>query len=121
MLAHIGHLRDHFQRFVTHILRMRGSETDAYSRSSFGHRAEQHREGDDFTCRLLKTVGIDVLPQKCDFLVAFCHQVRHFVEDTFHVTAALASTGVGHDTVGTEIVTATHDRHESGDMIAADT
>ena len=29
--------------------------------------------------------------------------------------------GVGHDTVGTEIVTATHDRHESGDMIAADT
>jgi len=40
---------DHFQRFVTHILRMRGSETDAYSRSSFGHRTEQHREGDDFT------------------------------------------------------------------------
>mgnify|MGYP000908596721 CR=1 FL=1 len=114
--ADIGHRGHDLQQAVAHILGMRGGEPHAQQRRDRRHAAHQLREID-----VARTVGIDVLPQKCDFLVAFCHQVRHFVEDTFHVTAALASTGVGHDTVGTEIVTATHDRHESGDMIAADT
>ena len=100
---------------------MRGGETDTHARSSFGYGAEQHREGNDFACRLLKTVRVDVLPQQGDFLVAFRHEVSDFVEDTFYVTAALTSTGVGDDAIGAEVVTATHDGHKSGDMIAADT
>ena len=121
MLAHIGHLRDHFQRFIAHILRMGGRETDTYTRSRLRHSTQQHRESDCLARRFLKTVGVDVLSQQCHLLITFRHQVSHFVQDTLYITATLAPASIGHDTVGTEIVTATHDRHESGDMIAADT
>ena len=56
MFTYIRHLRNHLQRFVTHILRMGSRETNTYPRSGFGHCSEQHREGNHFSCRSLKTV-----------------------------------------------------------------
>ena len=121
MLAHIGNLRDHFKRFIAHILRMGGRETDTYTRSRLRHSTQQHRESDCLARRFLKTVGVDVLSQQCHLLITFRHQVSHFVQDTLYITATLAPASIGHDTVGTEVVATAHDGHESGNMVAADT
>ena len=121
MFTHIRNLRNHFQRFITHILRMGSRETNTHSRSSLGHCSEQHRESNHFACRSFKTVRVDVLPQQGDFLIAFRHEVCYFIQDAFYVTAALASTSIGHDTIGAEVIAATHDGYKTRNMIAADT
>ena len=121
MFTHIRNLRNYFQRFITHILRMGSRETNTHSRSSLGHCSEQHRESNHFACRSFKTVRVDVLPQQGDFLIAFRHEVCHFIQDAFYVTAALASTSIGHDTIGAEVIAATHDGYKTRNMIAADT
>ena len=56
-----------------------------------------------------------------DFLIAFRHEVCYFIQDAFYVTAALASTSIGHDTIGAEVIAATHDGYKTRNMIAADT
>ena len=121
MLAHIRHLGDHFQRFIAHILRMGSRETDAHARSSFGHRTEQHREGNHFARRLLEPVRVDILPQQGNFLITFGNKVGHFIQNTFHITAAFASACIRHDTVGAEVIASAHDGYKSGNVVAADT
>ena len=63
-------------------------------------------------------VGVDVLAEEGDLFVTAGLQVAHFVEDGLHVTAALASAGIGHDAVGAEIITTAHDGHETADRTA---
>ena len=69
--------------------------------------------------RLLEAVGIDVLSQQGDFFITLCHEVGHFIEDAFHITATLTATGVGNDAVSTEIIAPTHDGDEAGDVVSA--
>ena len=120
VLAYVGHVGDDLESFVAHVFRVRGGETDTYARRCLCHSAQQHWEGNRLSVRLLEAVGIDVLSQQGNFLVTLCHEVGHFIEDAFHITAALAATGVGNDAVGTEIVATTHNGHEAGDVVSAD-
>ena len=113
MLAYIGNLCDDFQCFVTHILRVRGSETDTYPRCGLSHSAEQHRESNNLPIRFLKTVGIYILSQQGDFLITFSHEVGHFVKDAFHITTTLTPTGIGNNAIRTEVITSTHDGHKT--------
>ena len=121
MLAHVRYPGNYFQRFVTHILRMGSRETDTYARSSFSYGTKQHREGNDFTGRLLKPVRVYVLSQQGNFFVALRHKIHHLIQNALYITAAFASAGIRHDTVGAEVIAAAHDGHKSGNVIAADT
>ena len=121
MLAHIGHFRNNLQGFIAHILGVRSSETDAYTRCRLCYGAQQHRESDNLPVRLLKTVRVDILPQQGHFLIAFSHQIRHFIQDTFHITTAFPSACIGNDAVCTEVIATAHDRDKAGDVVAADT
>ena len=121
MLAHIGHFRNNLQGFIAHILGVRSSEADAYARCRLCYGAQQHRESDNLPVRLLKTVRVDILPQQGHFLIAFSHQIRHFIQDTFHITAAFPSARIGDDAVGTEVIATAHDGDKAGDVVAADT
>ena len=56
------------------------------------------------------TVGIDVLTQQGDLLVARLHQLSDLGDDVLLGAAPLPASAVGHDAVGAEIVTAVHDR-----------
>ena len=101
------------------VFRVRGSETDTYARRCLCHGAQQHWESNRLSVRLLEAIGIDVLSQQGDFLITLCHEVGHFIEDAFHITATLTATGVGNDAVSTEIIAPTHDGDEAGDVVSA--
>ena len=49
------------------------------------------------------------------------HKIRHLIQNALYITAAFASAGIRHDTVGAEVIAAAHDGHKSGNVIAADT
>ncbi len=121
VLTYVGHVGNDLESFVAHVFRVRGSETDTYARRCLCHGAQQHWESNRLSVRLLEAVGIDVLSQQGDFLITLCHEVGHFIEDAFHITATLTATGVGNDAVSTEIIAPTHDGDEAGDVVSADT
>ena len=121
MLTYIRDLCNDFQRFVTHIFRVRSSETDTYPWRSLGYSTEQHRESNNLPIRFLKTVGIYVLSQQSNFLIAFNHEVGHFVKDAFHITTTLPPTGIGNDTIRTEVITSAHDGYKSGNVVSTNT
>ena len=121
MFAHVGNLCNDFQRFVTHILGVRSSETDTHTRRSLSYGTEQHRKSYNFSVRFLKTVRVDILTQQSDFFITFRHQVGHFIKNAFHITATFPSTGIRNNAVGTEIVTSTHNGYKPGNVITANT
>ena len=121
MLAYIGNFRYDLQRFITHIFGVGSSETDADTRSSPGYYAQQHGKGYHFSIRLLKTVRVDILPQQGHFLITLGHQIGHFIQNTLHIAATLASAGIGNDAVRAEIVTATHNGDKTRYMISTNT
>jgi len=57
----------------------------------------------------VQSIGIDILAQEHDFLVAFRHQVPDFQKDVRHQPAAFPAPGVGDNAIGAEIVAAVHD------------
>ena len=62
----------------------------------------------------MKLIGIDVLSQQDNFLVAFVSQVSQFVENGGEVTATFASSRVRDDAVGAEVVASAHDANIAG-------
>ena len=44
--------------------------------------------------------------------------IPDLIQDTFHIPATFPATGIGHDAIGTEIITSAHDRHKTRDMHA---
>jgi hypothetical protein len=59
---------------------------------------------------ILFSIGIDILAYECDFFNATPHQKPGFLQDFLRVPAYLASSHIGHHTVGTEIVATLHNR-----------
>ena len=112
VLAYIRHIGNDLKRFVAHVLRMRGGETDTHVRYGFGHEAKEGGEVDGFAI-LFEAIGVHVLTEEGHFLVTLGGEVEHFVEDAFHITASLTSTGIRNDAIMAEIVTTTHDAHKA--------
>ena len=123
MLAHIRHLGNHAQRLVAHVLGMRGGEADAHRGCLLGHTAQQLREKYLLFTRPLSlskgsTIRIHILSQQSYLLIALVAQIAYLGEDTLDVTTALTASGIGHDAVMTEVVTASHDAHETADLMS---
>ena len=70
---------------------------------------------------MLETVGVDILSEQGHLLEAAVAQVAHLAEDALHVTAALASAGIGNDTVVAEVVAASHDADKTANLGAMQT
>ena len=88
------------------ILGMAGHKTDA---EVAGNGVAQFQQtGKIGEILLIQAVGIDILAQQGDILVALGHQFFQFGNDHVGMTAALSAAHVGNDTVGAEIVAAVH-------------
>ncbi len=58
---------------------------------SFSYGTKQHREGNDFTGRLLKPVEFTFCPSRGNFFVALHHKIRHLIQNALYITAAFPS------------------------------
>lgn len=56
-------------------------------------------------------IGVDILAEQRDFLIAVLHGFLDLAHDVLRQTAALAAAHVRHDAVRAEVVAAVHDRH----------
>jgi len=56
-------------------------------------------------------VGVHILPQQGDVLVALGHQFPHLVQNVLRLPGALPAPDVGDDAVGAEVVAPVHDGH----------
>ena len=123
MLAHVGHLGNHLQRLVAHILRVACGEPHAHGGYLLRHHPQQLWKGNVLVslspCLLvsLKKVRIHILPQERYFLKTTISQVAHLAQDALHVATALTASGIGHDAVVAEVVAATHDTHETSNLM----
>lgn len=88
MLAYISIFCDNLQCLVTHVLRMRRREAHTHPRNSLCHHGKKLRER-HFLAIVLRTIGVDVLPEERHFLKPTLLEVTAFVEDGLHLTAAL--------------------------------
>ncbi|OQC34035.1 MAG: hypothetical protein BWX65_00622 [Bacteroidetes bacterium ADurb.Bin057] len=106
-----------FQRSVAHIFRMRCGETHTHIGHRYSHFFKQFRKIDNDTV-LLKTVRIDILPQKRNFFITTHLQIAHFVENACYIATAFAPTGVRHNAVGTKIVATAHNTDKARNAFA---
>ena len=60
-------------------------------------------------------IGVDILPQQRDILVALCYQLLYLLHDPLRTAAALPAAHIGHNAVGTKIIAAVHDWYPSFD------
>ena len=104
---------------VCEVVRVGGREADAHVWGGFGDDGQQIGEINGAILSL-EIITIDILAEEGYFLEAFLLQVPELVEDAVNGTGTLAATGVRDDTVRTEIVAATHDRHIARNTVAAD-
>ena len=65
-------------------------------------------------------VGVDVLPQDSDFLIARGDQLPALGQDVLRQTAPLPAPDVGDDAVGAEVVAAVHDGDPGLQIVGAD-
>ena len=91
------------------VLGMGGHEPDAVIPGDGVDAAEQLGE----VHRLLQAlaVGVDVLPQQGDFLVARLDKLAALLDDFLGAAALLPAPHIGYDAVGAEVVAAQHHRH----------
>ena len=92
-----------------------------------GHKADQEIPGDGV--HLLQQVGkihgllqvlpigVHVLPQQGDVMIALLRQLAHLGQDVLRPAGALPSPNIGHDAVGTEVVAPIHDGHPRLDLV----
>ena len=106
-----GHRLQHLGR---HVLRMRGGVVDpdraAGLLAQTAHAVEQL--GEAALARLVGSVGVDVLPEQRDRVVAEADQAAHLVQDARRRPRYLPPAGIGHRAEGAELVAPVLDGHE---------
>ena len=100
--------RHRVEELVAGVPRMGGHEAEGEIPVQLRDLSEQVREV-DLHAQIL-AVGVDVLAQEGEFLIAPAYQVPAFVQNVLRQAAALPAPDVGDDAVGAEIVAAVHDR-----------
>ena len=115
LLAEAVVLCHHFDDIILHITGMRCGviypKLLATCLAVFAHAAQQFRKVNLFAF-LVEAVGVDILSQQGDALVAFFNKVFQLSQNLFRRTRHLAATGVRHGAVGAELVAAVLDRDE---------
>ena len=109
---------NHTKRIVTHVFRMRCHKTDTHIGSLQSHAFQQHRESNSFIL-FFKSIGIYILSQQGHFLKTLVTHIAYLIQDTLHIAATLTTTGIGYNTISTEIIASAHDRHKTGYMHAS--
>ena len=93
---------------VREVLRVRGHEAHAADARHLVDHLEEVRKVREL---VVLAVGVDVLAEQSDFLIAVLHGLLDLADDVLGQAAALAAAHVRHDAVGAEVVAAVHDRH----------
>ena len=96
---------------LAHIARMAGHIMNTLNAGNSIYTAQQLGEG--ILIAKILAVGINVLAQQSKFLVAILHRCLNLGNNIIDATAALATAYIRHDTIGTEIVAAIHNRNPS--------
>ena len=117
LLADLGVFGDGVKELVAGVAGMGGHEAQAEFAGDLSHR--RHQIGKIHPQTQILAVGIDVLAQKGDLLVAGGDQLPALFQNVLRLTGALPSPDVGHDAVGAEIVAAVHDRHPGLEGVGA--
>ena len=120
VVADIGLGCYHAQCLVAHVLGMAGGEAHAHLRHSPCHGLKQLGESGFMSLVIHCAVTVDILSQQCHLLEPTVAQVTAFAQNALHITAALASTGIGYDAVVAEVVASAHDADEPPDVYSAD-
>ena len=89
------------------VLGMARHKPDAVIAGNSVQHAQQRGKGDVF--RQALAVGVHILAQQSDVLVALGHKLPELPQNIRAGTAALSSAHIRHDTVRTEIIAAVHD------------
>ncbi len=113
--ADIGHRGHDLQQAVAHVLGVRRGE--AHAQQGRDRRHEAHQFG---KVHLAGLVRIDVLPQQRHFAVSVPEERAGLRNDRLRVAAPFAAAGVGHHTVGTEIIASAHDGHIGAHAVAVE-
>ena len=113
MLTDVWHLCNDVQRFVAHVLRVAGGESDSHLWRFLCHPPQKQREACFAT-----GIRVHILPQQRHLLEPAVSQVAHFAQDALHVAAALTASGVRHDAIVAEIVAASHDTHVAANLMS---
>ena len=108
MFTDIGDLGNNLQGLVTHVLGMRGGEAHTHPRSLCCHQAQQLWE-----CRLIALIAVHILSQQRHLLEAAVTQVTNLTKDALHIPGAFTASGIGHNAVMTEVITASHDAYKT--------
>ena len=116
VVADVGVRGHHLQHLVGDVLGVGGREAHAQTGACLRHQLQQCGEVAVFVF-----IGIDVLPQQGNLLVALLRAVAGLADYGMIVTAALGAAGVGHDAVGADVVASAHDGDESGNSVAVET
>ena len=116
-LAQIVVLGNHLQCGITHIFRVRSSETDTHIRHGKGNFFEQSREI-HHSVFILEFIGIHILTKQSNLLITTTFKVLHLSDNTIHFTATLTAASIWHNTIRAEIIAASHDAYKAGNRLA---
>ena len=117
MTGHLGRRGHHIHHFPCHISRMRGHIPHAFYTVHFIQSPD--KIGKIGTVLKIKAIGIDVLPQKGNFLISFRCQSFHFCTDILYGAAGFSAADIRNYTVRAELVAPLHNRHPGKDIALA--
>lgn len=101
---------------VREVLWVRGHEAHAAD----ARHLVDHLEEICKVCELVVlAVGVDILAEQRDFLIAVLHGLLNLMHDVLRQAAALAAAHIRHDAISAEIVAAVHDWHPSREAARA--
>ena len=99
-------LRHGFEQLFRGVFGVRGHKANDEVPGNVVDGAEQVRK----IHRLVQilAVGVHILPQQSDFLIAFCHQLPCLFQNFLRTAGALPTADIRHHAVGAEVVAAVH-------------
>ena len=93
---------------------------DAELRTDQCHLLQQVGEVDHRIIGIFPVIGIHVLAEERNLLIAGLKDLAGFPDDGLGVAGTFGASGIRDDTVGTDIVAAAHDRNEGGYAVLVD-
>ena len=109
MLCHLFTVENRIGKLFSCIFRM--GRHEAYQEISlYPVKLPEKLRETHFAVKII-AVGIDILTEEHNFLVAVLHEFTHFIDDVLRFSAPLSASYVGNDAVCTEIVASEHYWH----------
>ena len=116
VLAEVLAVADGRDDLVREVLWVRGHEAHA---ADARHLVDHLQEVRKVRELVVLAVGVDVLAEQRDFLIAVLHGLLDLADDVLGQAAALTAAHIRHDAVSAEVVAAVHDWHPSREAARA--